>query len=215
MPKSSRSKAEIKVIKEEILSNALEIIREEGFDKLSMRKLAARSGMTAANLYNYYKNKGRLHLELDRKSYATLYAKMENASKKKNTEFEKLKAMLNAYVEFGYRFAEQYDMMFNRLRNPKSTEFIGTEDERFAKKQLREALLNLLLFRKTFSDYIKTQPKLKKKDLDILIMQIWSQLHGLISLYNSGIIGEFDEDPKRTVDRIINNLFTSIESGNV
>jgi len=64
MPKATRSPEEVKTVKNEILETALSLMCEDGFDALTMRKLALRLKMTAANIYNYYTNKDDLYLAI-------------------------------------------------------------------------------------------------------------------------------------------------------
>ncbi|MCX7283860.1 MAG: helix-turn-helix domain containing protein [Novosphingobium sp.] len=45
---------------EQIVDQALELLREEGMDKLSMRRLAARVGIRAPSLYYYFPDKAAL-----------------------------------------------------------------------------------------------------------------------------------------------------------
>lgn len=49
-----------KLTAEHIVDHALELLREEGMDKLSMRRLAARVGVRAPTLYYYFPDKAAL-----------------------------------------------------------------------------------------------------------------------------------------------------------
>ena len=62
MPKTTRAAEEVIGIKDRILETALQHLIEDGFEHFSMRKLAARLGMTAANIYNYFTNKDEIYL---------------------------------------------------------------------------------------------------------------------------------------------------------
>ncbi len=50
--KPTRNPEEVEQLKGRILAQALDIIINGGLDAPTMRKLAARTGMTAPNLYN-------------------------------------------------------------------------------------------------------------------------------------------------------------------
>ena len=69
MPKPVRSPEEIEEIRNRILDTATTLIYEQGFDNLSMRKIASRLGMTAANIYNYYANQDALYLSIQIKGF--------------------------------------------------------------------------------------------------------------------------------------------------
>ena len=66
------SKDRILRLKEEtrmnILDAAFRIVKEEGWDALSMRKIADAIEYTAPIIYEYFDNKDAILLELDRKS---------------------------------------------------------------------------------------------------------------------------------------------------
>lgn len=51
---------DLKLTVEQIVDQALELLREEGMDKLSMRRLAARVGVRAPSLYYYLPDKAAL-----------------------------------------------------------------------------------------------------------------------------------------------------------
>ncbi|MHA1803661.1 MAG: TetR/AcrR family transcriptional regulator [Promethearchaeota archaeon] len=219
MPKTRRSSLEIDNVKKRILEKALDIIIEEGFDKLTMRKLAKRMNMTAANLYNYFINKEELYLYLDNESYKELHGMIVRAISKQPSIEEKIKACFSAYIEFGLRYPFRYDMMFNRF-SPKSTDYIGTESEEVAFNQVKEALkiwklANDLMFR-----YSQTNPKLKGMDTKFLTLKIWCELHGMISLYNSRILEElrlsedkFKASPKELIRKFLENILSSLRMG--
>ncbi|MHA1688592.1 MAG: TetR/AcrR family transcriptional regulator [Promethearchaeota archaeon] len=219
MPKTRRSSLEIDDVKKAILENALDIIIEEGFDKLTMRKLAKRMNMTAANLYNYFINKEELYLYLDNESYKELYGMILDAINKHSSLEEKIMTCFFAYIEFGLKYPYRYDMMFNRF-SPKSSDYIGTESEEVAFKQVKKALkiwklANDLIFR-----YSQTNPKLKGKDTIFLTLKIWCELHGLISLYNSRILEELrlsedklEASPRELIQGFVDNILHSLRMG--
>ena len=51
MPRAVQTPEEITVIRDKILDIAAQLIIEEGFNKLSMRKIASRQGIIAAKLF--------------------------------------------------------------------------------------------------------------------------------------------------------------------
>jgi AcrR family transcriptional regulator len=62
--KKPRDIKEVEGIQGRILQAALGIIVQEGFPALTMRRLASTIGMTAPNIYNYYKSKDELYITL-------------------------------------------------------------------------------------------------------------------------------------------------------
>ncbi len=222
MPKAKRSEEEIIDAREHILEEALNIIIQKGFDKFPMRKLAKRLDMTAANLYNYFRNKEELYLHLDLIGYRKLHEMLLGAVDKQKNILEKLRALFQAYIEFGLKFPHQYDMMFNRF-TPSSIDYRGTETEQFAKNQVGEAIKNWSLAHHFLSLFIQNNPKLKGKDSKILALRIWCELHGVISLYNSNILQDLElseidginRDPRQMIDEILDQILGSLQNGSI
>ncbi|MBI9089325.1 MAG: helix-turn-helix transcriptional regulator [Desulfobacterium sp.] len=71
--------AEISIKKEKILDIAAQIIMEDGYQSLSMRKIGLRIGMTAANRYNYYSNKDELNIAIRMRAGRILYGDLLKA----------------------------------------------------------------------------------------------------------------------------------------
>jgi AcrR family transcriptional regulator len=72
MPKLQRSPKEIEAVREDILEHALDMIVRGGFNRFSMRKLAARLGIAAKTIYNYYRNQDELYLCILTKGFEQL-----------------------------------------------------------------------------------------------------------------------------------------------
>jgi len=119
MPKAPRTKIEVDSIKEKILDEALQLIIEEGFNKLSMRKIASRLGITAANIYNYYTSKDEINLMIRVRGFETLYSMLTKEYQANLTLDDRINAMVRAYVKFGISYPGYYDIMFN-LHTPNS-----------------------------------------------------------------------------------------------
>src|SRR4029077_14098547 len=63
-----------------ILDAAYDIVKEEGWQALSMRKIADKIEYTAPIIYEYYANKEAILLELSKKGFEMLATKMKAAA---------------------------------------------------------------------------------------------------------------------------------------
>lgn len=95
-----------------IINAAHEIVKEEGWQALSMRKIAEKIEYTAPMIYEYYANKEGILLELTKKGYLLLGEKMREARDKCATPEEQLDAMWLAYWNFAFEEKEYYQFMF-------------------------------------------------------------------------------------------------------
>ena len=115
------SKDRILRLKEEtrinILDASLQIIKEEGWAALSMRKIADVIEYTAPIIYEYFANKEAILLELSRKGYLILARDLEEAKSKHRLPAKQLEAMWVAYWNFAFDNKELYQGMFGVSTN--------------------------------------------------------------------------------------------------
>jgi len=102
-PKARREK-EKKMMKDAILKAATEIILEEGYDKLTMRKIADRIEYTPTTIYLYYKDKAQIiHDILIEVQRQTVFNTIATLEENKNAPLDKrleliFKSFINTMV---------------------------------------------------------------------------------------------------------------------
>lgn len=210
MPKTPMTKEEIENTRERILDTALDIIIKEGFNNLSVRKIASRLGVTATTIYNYYKNKDEINLMIRIRGFEKLYDMLTKRSAPFNNIDDRIKAMIHAYIEFGLTCPSYYDIMFN-LHTPKFLDYVGTEIESLAHTEKQNALKCLSLFMEPVGAYLPSGGKRRDRFVLFQIVKSWSDLHGLITLNNSRLFHEVVDNvdvfiKDRTKDMIDNIL---------
>jgi len=198
MPKPARSREEIDQFKKEILDAALEILYKEGFFNLSMRKLAKKTGMTAANIYNYFACKDEIYLAIQTRGFARLANRFLEIEKKENNPVSTIKKMIRAYIEFGMKYPDQYEIMFTR-NTPKFADYVGTPLEPSARIEKETALQVAKIAQRVLSRIPMEEPGAENA-----VITIWTALHGLVSLANSRVLQEVEPD--------INGVLNMIET---
>jgi AcrR family transcriptional regulator len=98
-------------MRQEILQAALNIVREEGYRSLSLRRLANNIEYSATMVYLYFKNKDALLIDLSKLGYQQLNATMDRNCKNISDPRTKLKAMLATYWHFATHEKELYLLM--------------------------------------------------------------------------------------------------------
>jgi AcrR family transcriptional regulator len=208
MPKMPMTMEEIDNTRARILDTALDIIITEGFNHLSVRKIASRLGVTATTIYNYYTNKNEINLMIRVRGFEKLYGLLtKHAAPYKDIE-SKIKALVRAYIEFGLNHPSYYDIMFN-LHTPKYLDYVGTEIEPLAYTEKQNALKCLSLFTETIGAYLPMKGKRKDHFILYQVVKFWADLHGLVTLTNSRLFHEVLDDVdafirQRTSDMIEN-----------
>lgn len=208
MPKTPMTKEEIENTRGKILDTALDVIIEEGFNNLSVRKIASRLGVTATTIYNYYANKDEINLMIRIRGFEKLYEILTKYSTPFNNIEDKIKAMIRAYIEFGLTNPSYYDIMFN-MHTPKYLDYVGTDIEPLAHTEKQNALKCLSLFMEPISAYIPSTGQKKEHFIMYQVIKSWSDLHGLITLNNSRLFHEVTDHvedfiKERTSDMIDN-----------
>lgn len=95
-----------------ILDAAYAIVKEEGWQGLSMRKIADKIEYTAPIIYEYFSNKEAILQELTGRGFAKLVIELEKARNKHENPEEQLEAMWMAYWDFAFTDTEMYQVMF-------------------------------------------------------------------------------------------------------
>jgi AcrR family transcriptional regulator len=110
------SKERILRQKEETRSNILKaarsIVKEEGWQGLSMRKIADKIEYTAPIIYEYFSNKEAILQELTCKGFGILSKDLEAAKIESVDPAEQLEAMWLAYWNFALKNKEMYQLMY-------------------------------------------------------------------------------------------------------
>lgn len=95
-----------------ILKAAREIVKDEGWQGLSMRKIADKIEYTAPIIYEYFANKEAILQELTCKGFRILTKDLETAKKISNDPAEQLENMWLAYWNFALENKEMYQLMY-------------------------------------------------------------------------------------------------------
>ena len=169
------SKDRILRLKEEtranILDASLQIVKEDGWAALSMRKIADKIEYTAPIIYEYFANKEAILLELTRMGYLKLTRELEEAKSKHRSPAIQLEAMWLAYWNFAFANKELYQGMFGVTTNC-ACEMVNGLEEADAPYYLFSALIGEML-------------NITDLDSEIICTKyytLWSVVHGLVSI---------------------------------
>lgn len=198
--KTARNEKEIEEVRQKILEGALEIIVKEGFDSLTMRKLANRTGMTAPNIYNYYSGKDALYISIVIAGFEMLHHDLSKAYRSSGDAIERARAMIKAYINFGMEKPSYYDIMFTRP-TPKYNDYLGTPHEALSEVEYRISMEIVDLA-------LKATRAIIGKDHDaeqvrMRVIQIWSLLHGMVTLHNSQVVSYVADNTEAVYDKIV------------
>lgn len=207
MPRTARNKEEIQEIRDKILNCSLDIIIDEGFDSLTMRKLGNRIGCAAKTIYNYYGSKEEIYLRILSKGFEILNDLADNAIKGISDPYDRLRALCNVYIKFGLDNVHYYDIMFS-WDVPKYTNYVGTYFESEARDEKETAMYYTVIAGDAISEILKKKNDGSQTDEDIAyhLVRMWSELHGFVTLNNSNSFREYYTDTLKFQQRIVDEL---------
>jgi len=207
--KTARGIKEIKQIREKILESALDIIVAKGLDGLTMRGLAKKTDMTAPNLYNYFSNKDEIYIHIVIRGFEMLYADLKTACDCHADHTGRLRAMIDTYMTFGINKPRYYDIMFTRP-TPKYNDYVGTPLEKISEIEYNISMEIAALALETAKNVMG--PETGDELLTRRLVQIWSLMHGMITLNNSQVMGYVAESPANVYKKLIDEFIDSLAS---
>ncbi|MBU2511443.1 TetR/AcrR family transcriptional regulator [bacterium] len=211
MPKAQRSPEEIQLVRDDIMSKALELITSDGYDGFSMRKLATRLGIAAKTIYNYFQNQDELYLCLLTKGFEQLYECYEIAVGRHKKPMNQIGAVIAAYIEFGLENPNIYNLMFT-WHVPKFNDYKGTPMENVARHELNTALKCFNFAIDLMRDYLGDSPAIKEDTLQVELIQIWSHMHGYVAGINNTLLDYLHENPLSLKQMVIDRAFRNVRS---
>lgn len=169
--RKEKQKAEIR---QQILDASMKLFTEQGFEHVSMRRIAELIEYSPTTLYLYFKDKNEIFYSLHEIGFAKLNEINRNLSAIKNPLL-RLHKMGENYVDFGMQNPEFYDVMFI-MRAP--MEVLEHRDEACGWDQ-GDAALNAL---KSVLQECMDKGFIVKGSVEASAMAIWGMVHGLVSL---------------------------------
>lgn len=185
-----RRKIEKERIKKEIHKAASEIIIEEGYSKLSIRKIATKIDYSPSLIYNYYENKADIVLSIWQDKSEKIIHTMTNLKLNDPDEKNNIKNLFKTYIKLILESPYEYRaIMLNNIDIIKKVNFDFTEEE---KKSLK--------IKETKKQYDKYLEKglLRNVDTEKYAFLSWISINGFVS----NMVLSNNQD-KEFVDRLI------------
>ena len=200
--KKPRDANEIKNIQTRILEAALDIIVQEGYPALTMRRIASKIGMTAPNIYNYYKSKDELYISLVIQGFEILQRDLTSVYEAHQDPVERGAALARAYLDFGIKHSSYYDIMFT-YPTPKYNDYVGTPLEKLSEVEYKISMDIATLALNVVKSLMSKELAADDEKVQMYFIAAWSMLHGMISLYNSKVVRYTIQDTEAIYEKMI------------
>ena len=164
-------------LRRRILDTARHQLVQEGYQNLSMRKIADAIGYSATSIYLYFDSKDALLHALIHEGMMELRDRLqETAAQHPEAPVHRLRALCRCFVEFGLDNPEYYEIMF-QLRPERM--------ERDPPEKHRQAQENLDYFAQALDEGVE-RGIFEVDDTNVSANTVWASLHGTISLLLAG-----------------------------
>jgi len=195
---SERRLREKEKVRTAILTTAWQMVKEDGWQSLSIRKIADAIEYSVPVIYDHFESKEAILAHFGEEGLRLLTKKIQQAKEKFTDPVDQLKAMADAYWNFALKNREYYQLMYGvgmaccegeKCRdNKESFDYFVMESIKAAIPKSKQPGANVCLKYHTF----------------------WSILHGLVSIKimgNSPVSGELN---KMVLDDAINGFIKNL-----
>jgi AcrR family transcriptional regulator len=172
----TRRELEKAELREKILDAARALFAAEGYEAVTMRKIAQRISYTATALYYHFPDKHSIMVELCQRDFSTLANCLLRIGKTADP-VERIVKMGLAYVKFGIDHPQHYRLMFMTPQPECESGDCQMEEgdpDQDAYAFLEQSVVEILKagrFRK------------EVRDVDLVVQTIWAGVHGIVALH--------------------------------
>ena len=165
------------LLRQQILDAARELLVREGYDSLSMRRVAERIDYSPTAIYLHFKDKQELVFSLCEETFAKLVRELETLARDYPDPLIRLRKGLERYIAFGLKNPNHYIPAFV-LPPPPDLDAKRLQSMHDPQSNGMRALATL---RDTIADGVKAK-KLRKVNPEVAARAAWAAIHGVTSL---------------------------------
>ena len=185
-------------VRSKILATAWQMVKDDGWESLSIRKIADAIEYSVPVIYDHFENKEAILMEFAKEGFRLLSKKIQQAKGKNESPAEQLKAIADAYWDFAFKNKKYFQLMYGVGMAGCEIEKCFTERADF-RKLVIEPITKII----SESKNPGANPCLK-------YYTFWSILHGLISIRNMRSGNVSDEVNKMVLDDAIEGFIKNL-----
>jgi AcrR family transcriptional regulator len=200
MGSKERREREKESLRQEILDAARELFAEQGYESVSMRKIAERIEYSPTTIYLYFNDKDELLFSLCQETFSKLVKYIETISDAQSGPVEKLKMGLRAYVDFGLQYPNHYKVTFMQSLRPETRKPYDLEDS------MGQRAFDRLCY--LVHDCVQ-EGHFAEHDTMLISHSLWASAHGITSLLISKPLYPWPDREKLialTIDSAVNGF---------
>ena len=169
----ARQKAQLR---QEILDAARDILAREGYEQLSMRKVAERIEYSPTAIYLHFEDKRDLMFQVCEETFGRLVQDLSSLHREFKDPVARLREGMRRYVAFGLRHPQHYLATFVTMPRDQTPE----EIERYNSPDTN-GMMALGILREVITACVSAKV-FRKVDPDVTTRALWTSLHGVTAL---------------------------------
>jgi AcrR family transcriptional regulator len=157
----------------EILDAAKQLFVEEGYAATTIRRIAAKLGISSTALYVYFPDKDAILVEICDATFAGLIVELDEVRRDSADPLDALAKSLERYICFGLDHPNEYELTFVTRRS-KELQKLKPENKK----------LGMQAFGRFYDcvDAVVRAGLTNDSDTQRLTQQLWAAIHGLVVL---------------------------------
>jgi len=191
-------------LRQGILNAARELFAREGYENVSMRKIAEKIDYSPTTIYLYFEDKDELLHSICEQTFTELVKTLENIVASTSDPIEQLRQVGRAYIEFGLSHPNHYKVTFMRAGQPGPIE--GPKFD-YQGSMGEKCFLHL----RSIVERCVQQGKIRPVDLDAASQALWAVVHGVTSLTISHPYFPW-VDKDRLIDQVIDVITEGLKA---
>jgi len=112
MPRAKRTEQEIKMMRERILDATIELVRQEGLEGVSIRKIADRIGVSHMLLYSYFENRAAIIQSLRERGFQQMEAFFAESLRRAESgdALAQVRVSLGRFIQLSHEYPKLYQL---------------------------------------------------------------------------------------------------------
>ena len=163
-----------KYLRQEILDAASELFVRDGYESVSMRRIADKIEYSPTTIYIYFRDKAELLEQVCQETFVRLVDRLSRIMEQPGDPVERLKRGLVAYIEFGIANPHQYRTTF-MMPIPEGL------DERKLHQENSPGMQAFSFLIQGVGECIRAR-KLRATNVELAAQTLWAGIHGITSL---------------------------------
>ena len=200
-----RRAREKEALRARILDAATSLFVEEGYENVSIRKIAERIEYSPATIYLYFKDKAELIAAICEEAFGEMLGSIGEAAESAADPVEALRRGMRAYIDFGIRHPSHYRIVFS---TPAHTE--GPNPACDGPTSLGLQTFDLL--RKSIQACVDAGA-IRSSDVETAAQIAWMAIHGVTSLAITAKETEFPSFPWLDPEHLIEAALDLVIAG--